>query len=362
MDRQVFLTSVILVALGGMGGAVAALAHMPMPWMTGALLTAALVARLAPQYLPRDYRFPQGIRLAFIAIIGLTIGLQINAELLGLIPSMLWSLGALALFVPLAQFGNYWIFRRFGGFDRPTAFFAGSPGGLMEALLMGEENGADVARLTLQQFLRIIVVITLVPAAMSIWVGQPVGSAAGLSGQMPTTDLPVGINLGVLVMAGALGLGLGRGARIPAGQLTGPLIAAGLLSLLPGPAPAMPPAALIVAQVVIGVSLGVRFLGLSRAMVSRGLMLAAGSVGFMLALAGVLIAAISPLSDLATDVLLISFAPGGVTEMGLIAITLAASPAVVAFHHIYRIVLTVLLMAGMARWMGVIPVPPSRRG
>ena len=44
------------------------------------------------------------------------------------------------------------------------------------------------------------------------------------------------------------------------------------------------------------------------------------------------------------DVLLICFSPGGVTEMSMIALSLAANPAYVTLHHIYRIFLTVILM------------------
>ena len=48
--------------------------------------------------------------------------------------------------------------------------------------------------------------------------------------------------------------------------------------------------------------------------------------------------------------LLISFAPGGVTEMALIALSLQANPALVTAHHIYRIILTVIEMSVIARW------------
>ena len=49
------------------------------------------------------------------------------------------------------------------------------------------------------------------------------------------------------------------------------------------------------------------------------------------------------------DTLLISFAPGGVTEMALIALSLQANPALVTAHHIYRIILTVIEMSVIQR-------------
>ena len=52
----------------------------------------------------------------------------------------------------------------------------------------------------------------------------------------------------------------------------------------------------------------------------------------------------------AVDVLLITLAPGGVTEMALVALSLHANPAFVTIHHIYRIVLTVLTLGVITRW------------
>ena len=65
------------------------------------------------------------------------------------------------------------------------------------------------------------------------------------------------------------------------------------------------------------------------------------SAGFALLLAGPL--------DQPVDVMLISFAPGGVTEMALVALSLQANPAFVTLHHIFRIVITVLGLGVTAR-------------
>ena len=49
--------------------------------------------------------------------------------------------------------------------------------------------------------------------------------------------------------------------------------------------------------------------------------------------------------------LMISFAPGGVAEMSIIALSLAANPALVSLHHIIRILLTVVEMGLLTRLM-----------
>ncbi|HKK85326.1 MAG TPA: AbrB family transcriptional regulator, partial [Roseovarius sp.] len=49
--------------------------------------------------------------------------------------------------------------------------------------------------------------------------------------------------------------------------------------------------------------------------------------------------------------MLISFAPGGVTEMALVALSLQANPALVTLHHIWRILITVLGLSLTRRWL-----------
>jgi len=70
----------------------------------------------------------------------------------------------------------------------------------------------------------------------------------------------------------------------------------------------------------------------------------------MMLIALVLVLLVRQVTDAPFDMLLISFAPGGVTEMALIALSLNANPALVTAHHIYRIVLTVIEMAVIARF------------
>ena len=71
----------------------------------------------------------------------------------------------------------------------------------------------------------------------------------------------------------------------------------------------------------------------------------------MLALGLICARILQPVTGLELDVLLISFAPGGVTEMALVALSLHANPAIVTMHHIFRIILTVVEMTLAARWL-----------
>lgn len=340
------LTTILVLACGAAGGVLASHTALPLPYMLGSLIATALLSSLIGHRFPTGYKFPQSIRLIFLAVIGVMIGAQVTPDIAALIPSLMVSFAALTLFVGLAHAGNYVIFRRLGGYDQPTAFYSGTPGGLMESIAMGEEAGADIAILTMQQFLRIVLVISLLPIGLSLWLGGPVGSAGGMTLARENVDLG---QLPVVVAVGLLGLGVGKWLHLPAGQLTGPLFVAAAVSLT-GLVPLDMPQWLInEAQIVIGASLGMRFGGLNRRALAKGLWLGLTSVIFMMTVALALVALVHRITGAPFDTLLISFAPGGVTEMALIALSLQANPALVTAHHIYRIILTVIEMSLIQR-------------
>lgn len=348
--RLIGLTALML-CVSALGGALAAQIMVPMPWMIGALAASAIGVAFLQHGLLSGYAFPNRFRNPFIALIGVMIGSQASPALLDSLATLPIAIASLLLFILVAHAGNTLIFMRVGGYDRATAFYSGTPGGLMESILLGEGAGADIRILTLQQFLRIILVVTLVPAALSIWAGEPLGSAAGIA---PGGDVPPALKDYVLgAGAAALGLFLARATHVPAGHLVGPLVITAALTLAGLIDLHLPFWVLAMAQVVIGTSLGLRFLGITPAHIRRGLGLSFLSVGFMLALGALLSLGLAHLTGLDIVQLLLSFAPGGVTEMSLIALSLSVSPALVSLFHVARILMTVGTLMVTPRLFGV---------
>src|SRR5207237_1786671 len=60
------------------------------------------------------------------------------------------------------------ILARLAGIDRSTAFFASVPGGAAEMTLLGERYGARPDRIALAQSLRILIVVFVVPFALTL--------------------------------------------------------------------------------------------------------------------------------------------------------------------------------------------------
>jgi len=334
-----------------MGGGLAHVLGLPMPFLIGSLAAVAGVAIAAEARFGRRLTFPQPLRKGFVAIIGAMIGATFSRDLLEVLPHLWVSLLAMIPFVVIAHLMVYRFFLWVGRYDQPTAFFAAVPGGLIETVEMGEKAGADPRVLSLQHFARIVLVVLIVPIGFQLWSGHAVGSAAGqaMTNSAPAAATSMIQEIAIITALAAGGLVLARIIRLPAGHLMGPLLLSAVVHT-GGLTSATGPAWLLnVSQVVVGGGLGALFAGASIAMLVRAFSLGAGAVGLTLGLGLGFAFVLSTISVLSPDALIISFAPGGVTEMGLIALSLGISPVPVAVHHLSRIILTVVLAAAMWR-------------
>jgi len=348
IDQLVRYGAVLLI--GAIGGGLLWSFGAPMPFLLGGFLATGLAVLTGVKVLGEPLSFPVQLRTAFIVVIGVLIGGSVDGDLLGAFRSSWMSFLAVLAFVLIAQAGNYVIFRRIGGYDRQTAFFGGTPGGLIESITLGEEAGGDARILTIQQFARIILVIMTIPFLVTLWHGSAVGSAAGASFAAEQAGLSA-VDWIVLTLTGAIGFVIGKRLKLPAAILTGPVLLSALVHGT-GLSDAYPPDLLVnVSQWIIGSGLGMRFAGLDRATLTKALGLAVISTIFMFSVGFALALGLSQFIELDLIVLFIIFAPGGVIEMGLIALSLNANPFFVTLHHLLRIAATVLMGSMMAkRW------------
>ncbi|MBZ4023075.1 hypothetical protein CKO11_11455, partial [Rhodobacter sp. TJ_12] len=144
-----------------------------------------------------------------------------------------------------------------------------------------------------------------------------------------------------LAAAGAVGGGLGWRLRIPGGMVTGPILVSALVHLS-GLAQGAPPAWLVtLTQLIIGTSLGVRFAGMEPRRFWLALRLAGLSTSVSIGLAGLFAFALATWVGEPISAVFLAFAPGGLVEMSLVALSLQLSAVYVTAHHALRILLAV---------------------
>ncbi|MGY6534120.1 MAG: AbrB family transcriptional regulator [Pararhodobacter sp.] len=328
--------------LGAAGGGLALAAGMPLGMLFGALLATALAASFRLRPFGHIIGVPQKWRFVLVPVIGVAIGAYFPPGFLDHAARWWPSLLALLLFVPAAHAASYWIYRLSGRVDPRTAFFAAMPGGFIEALEMGEKAGAVMPMLIMLQFLRLVLCILFIPLGFALLYGQAVGSGSGTG--LPGGDTPLTARDGViLVTCGLLGWWVAIKLRLPAAVLAGPLAASALVHAT-GLTTAAPPGwAILLTQWVMGSSLGARFSDFPRRQISLALLLSLISVIGLLGLAGLFALVLAGITGEPAPAVLLAFAPGGISEMSLVALSLQMAVVFVTLHHLVRIVLAVIV-------------------
>lgn len=333
----------LALALGGAGGWLFALARLPLPWMLGSMVfcTAAALIR-APIAAPGVIRPPM------TAVIGVMLGAGFRPELIAQLPSWLPTLAGLVLFMAACAASCVVYFRRVAGFDPTTAFFAGMPGGLMEMVILGEEKGGDARIIALIHSARILLVVMTLPFIVQAIEGVSLGATRGAGPSLAQTPLPAHLWLIGCGVAGAI---IGDLLRLPAKFLLGPMLASAVVHLF-GLSDSVPPFEIVnAAQLILGVTIGARFVGTPPRTILRVLALSCGSTVILLFWTLAFAYAVSRFAAFGPVPLLLAYSPGGLAEMSLIAVALHAEVAFVAAHHIIRVF---LVMIGAGPLFGLI--------
>ena len=100
---------------------------------------------------------------------GVMLGSSFAPAVLARFGDWIATMAGLALYVGLVTGILYWYFRKYGHFDRVTAFFAASPGGLNEMTIVGRELGGDDRLIALVHGPRILMVVMIIPIGFMIF-------------------------------------------------------------------------------------------------------------------------------------------------------------------------------------------------
>ena len=323
----------LALALGALGGFAAQSVGMPLPWMLGPMIFCTIGCIFG---LP--LKGPMPIRPPMMVILGLMLGSSFTPELLGRAGEFAISLITMFVFLILAACCVYPFLRRVGGYDPITAYFAAMPGGVNDMVIIGGEMGGDERRIALTQASRILLTVLTVPLLMQVF-----SDYEGRSGTGPWTafsDISF-LDYTLFAVCGLVGWQIGKRARFPAPLLTGPMLASAIIHG-GGWMEAQPPTLLVnMAQWVLGTVIGCRFVGVARSEIFFVLKISVVSTAILLGLAAVFAIGLAETFGFDFRGLILAYAPGGMAEMGLVALALGIDTAFVASHHVIRIMIVI---------------------
>lgn len=325
-------TGSLLIALAGVG--LFHLNDLPLPWLLGPII-ACLIASLLGVRISGFPRTNTSMRI----VLGVALGASLTPDLLSRMDAIGRSLLLVPPFMAVSAAIGFPYFRRFCGFDPATSFFAAMPGGLLDMLIFGQEAGGSLRMLSLVHATRLLMIVSALPFflqyGLELDINQPPGN--------PVSSLSFS-QAGFMLCAGLLGWFLAVRIGLPGAALLGPMIAAGLASQLGFITDRPPAEAILMAQLFVGLTIGVSYLGITVRELRQIILAAIGYVLILCVLSGLVVAVAIKLNNTAPLDAILAFSPGGQAEMAVLAIVAGADVAFVVTHHITRI-LTVTIGA-----------------
>lgn len=327
------------IAIAALGGALATAIHLPLGWLIGSLLVigALTILGVPVKIVPFGRELSQGL-------VGIAAGQRLSPEvaerLLLLLPIMLVATLATILVACLQSR----ILARVTGTDQRTAFFSSLPGGVAEMTVLAERYGGDPGLVSVAQFVRILIVTLMVPLFVG-FLHHPQAHVAAQPLVPPDTGPSLLIICAIGIVAGLL---LSR-LRVPNGWLLAGVTTGGFAGLTEMQGVVVPWSALICAQVLIGLALGIRC---KPSLLRSGrVFLPANAAGTLLLIAVAFIVALGldRWLGLGKASLLLALAPGGIAEMSLVATSSQLDLVLVVAFHLVRVLLIIALSVPLYR-------------
>ncbi len=330
----------------------------PIPWMIGPLLATAFTSMLGAPTASWTV-----LRNGGQWVIGTALGLYFTPQVGALVASLWWAIGlGIAWALLLGAGFGLWLQRvhapHFASTPpevlRGTTYFAGAIGGASEMTLLAERVGARTDLVESAHSLRVLLVTLAVPFAMAAW---------GVSGLdvAGSASRPVDAH-GLLLLALATGAGGWLMQRLGRANpwFMGGLLATMVITLSGVFLSGLPTWLTNGAQLVIGVSLGVRFSPAFVHTAPRWRASVALATGAMLLLCAGFAWGLSQLTGLHVATLVLATSPGGIAEMAITAKVLQLGVPVVTAFQVCRLV-AVLVLAEPIYHLWVARAQKSRR-
>lgn len=325
---------VLALLIGAAGSLLFVYARLPLPWFLGAL-TFCLIASVLKAPIVR----PKPLTIPMRAVLGVAVGSAFSPVLLGRLGGMASSIAILVPFMVLIIVVSLVFYERVAGFDRPTAFFSAVPGGLTDMTAMAEDAGANQRAVILVQATRILVVVFTLPLWLQWHDGLAVGTA--VASRVRLADISV-FDAVVLVAIGWGGWWAARRGGLAGAPIVGPMILSGILHASGWTTAKVPLEVLTFAQISVGVLLGCQFRGLTMKEFTGTMVWGLANTIVLLAITAMVVVGVSRITGFDPVSVLLAFAPGGQTELNLLAFILGLDVAYVALHHLVRLAIVII--------------------
>ncbi|OAF11496.1 AbrB family transcriptional regulator [Bradyrhizobium neotropicale] len=340
-SRAKVLSAVETLVIGAAGGLLFLVAGLP-----GGLISGSMIAVGIAAIAGRQLAVPPLLTQTVLVLLGISLGSVVSRHLIQQVSAYPLTIGLLALATFCATFGSSYYLQRVHGWDRTSAFLAGSPGALSQITILAVERGADLPGIAVVQTMRVIILTAALPLVLAL-----AGVAPSAAPSLATTTASPFDLLKLVAASLALSLLL-RLIKFPASWMFGAMIASSVLHGAGWVEGGLPDWVRGVALVGIGALIGSRFARMKVKTLAGHLRAALGSFAVAIAVSGIFVGIVALATQVKFSDVVVAFAPGAMDAMLALALTLHIDPIFVGAHHLSRFVFVTIATPGIVHLFG----------
>ena len=313
--------------------------NIPLAWMIGPMIATSIAALKG-----FDIFMPRLALSIILIILGLHVGNYIDQNLLGQMANWIWTTIIMFFYIIISILIVSKYLQKFSNYKEKTSIFSAAPGALGPLMILAEYEKSDLSQVATAHLIRLIIIITLFP-----FIIVNLYPAEALELEKFDYMSQNHWELVLLILVSLIFIFFFDKVKVPAALLSGTLVASGVLQIFDIASYKLPDASINFCLLILGASVGCRFANKTFKEVANNSF--HGLVAtVLLVLLGFVAAYIATFFvDTNFLSLILSFCPGGIYEVAVIAIAFDLEPDFVSFHHIIRLLFILFIVPVILR-------------
>jgi membrane AbrB-like protein len=338
--KQIFSKKFALVILISVPSAIIAeYFNVPLAWFLGPMMITSLASLMGLRI-----KMPKLMLSSILILLGLYIGNYIDKNLFSQIHQWAWTSVIMFIYIIVSVLVVSKYLQIFSKYEKKTSIFSAAPGALGPLMILAEDEKLDLSQVATSHLIRLIIIITVFPFIVNSF--YDVEGFKAVNEVLKNQNI---YHLIILIISSLLLILVFDKLKMPAALLSGTLVASGFLQINEIASYQLSPNIIDYCLLILGASVGCRFADKSFGEIGRNA-LHSFVATFLLVILGLIAAFVAGLIiDKNFFTLLLSYCPGGIYEVAVIAIFFDLDPEFVSFHHIIRLLMILFIVPLMLK-------------
>jgi len=338
--KQIFSKQFALVLLISTPSAIIAeFFNIPLAWFLGPMLITSLASLMGLKI-----KMPRLVLSTILILLGLYIGNYIDKNLFSQMHQWVWTSLIMLIYIIVSVLIVSKYLQIFSNYEKKTSIFSAAPGALGPLMILAEDEKLDLSQVATSHLIRLIIIISVFPFIVNSFY-----DVEGVKIADEVLKNQNVYNLIILIISSLFLIFFFDKLKIPAALLSGTLVASGFLQVTEIASYQLSPNIIDYCLLILGASVGCRFADKSFEEIGRNA-LHSFVATFLLVILGLVAALVAGLIiDKNFFTLLLSYCPGGIYEVAVIAIFFDLDPEFVSFHHIISLLMILFIVPLMLK-------------